>query len=335
MLNEIYDQGIYLSSFSPDRQGGETHLLSCIRSGLTKLDIKICDNPEDSNLNIIDISFISDSNPHSFDLLPYLNDCHNFNDKTLFLNISDCVCTQYISDPNYWLLSTQITEFIDFPTGKKIPWGFGFQQKLIDLTQNFDFSKSRKRVIIRNFKPSLKQSLRESLDLILVPKLEKNISVDKTIDYYSNYENNDNFIQKLLTSRFCLAYGGNYASNLLLNPYFHQFPEYSKITYLQDVLILRWDSWRLWESWVMGCIPITLDFYKYGFQLPVMPENWKHYIGLDLSKLEEDIERLLSLSELELDEISVNAREWALQHYSPQAVAERALTIGLDKIIGA
>jgi hypothetical protein len=42
---------------------------------------------------------------------------------------------------------------------------------------------------------------------------------------------------------------------------------------------------------------------------------------------------LLSLSELELDEISLHGREWALKNYSPQAVAERALIIGIDKIL--
>lgn len=339
MLHEIYDQGVYLGYLSLDGQDVEsqllTHLLSCIRTGLTKLDIKICENQEESNLNIIDISYISDATGRSVDLLPYLNDCHGFQDKTLFLNISDCASTHYISDSNYWLLSAQTTEFINFDSGTKIPWGFGFQQQLIDLTENFDFSHPRKRAIIRNFRPSLQQSIRESLDLILLPKLEKVIPIDRTTDYQSNYKNNnDNFLKTLLASRFCLAYGGHYTSNLLVNPYFQQFPEYSKMIYSQDVVILRWDSWRLWESWVMGCIPITLDFHKYGFLLPVMPENWKHYIGLDLSKLEEDVERLLSLSEQELDEISCYGREWALQYYSPQAVAERALTIGVDKILG-
>ncbi|MBE9235971.1 hypothetical protein IQ227_07985 [Anabaena aphanizomenioides LEGE 00250] len=333
MLHEIYDQGVYLGYLSYQGQGEETHLLSCIRSGLQKLDIKISENLEDSNLNILDVSLISFFNENVFDLLPLLKDCHHFKNKSLFINMSDCASSHFIGDNDYWLLSTQTTELINFANGNKIPWAFGFQQKLIDFTDNFDFSQPRKREILRNFKPSLQQSVRESLDLILVPKLERNITIDRTVDYYSSYANNDNFLKKLLTSRFCLAYGGFYTSNVLLNPYFHQFPEYSKITYLQDVVIGRWDSWRLWESWVMGCIPITLDFDKYGFLLPVMPENWQHYIGLDLSKLDEDVERLLSLSEQELDEISYNGREWALQYYSPQAVAERALTIGIDKIL--
>jgi hypothetical protein len=335
MFNEIFDRGVYLGSFSPNTQTGETHLLSCIQEGLTALNIRICDNPEDSNLNIIDISFISNCHEHSFDLLPYLGDCEVWKHKSLFLNISDFAPRHYISYPSYWLISAHTTEFVGFPSGTRIPWGFGFQQRLLNLTDNLDFTQPRKRVIIRNFKPSFNQSVRESLDLVLLPQLEKVITIDKTIEDDSNHTRNDNFLTRLLDSRFCLAYCGQYGSNVLLNPYIHNLLKDCQLTYSQDVFILRWDSWRLWESWVMGCIPITLDFEKYGFQLPVMPDNWQHYIGLDLGKLEEDVNKLLSLSESELDEISLNGREWVIENYSPKAVAERFLTIGVDKIIGS
>ncbi|MBD2295336.1 hypothetical protein H6G06_18125 [Anabaena sphaerica FACHB-251] len=330
MLKEIYDQGVYLHY----SQSGEDHLLRCIKEGLIQLDIKICDNPEDSNLNIVDIFDISSQYKNFFDLLPFLHNWQDFKNKSIFANIADFGTKHYISDPEYWLLAAQSTEFINYPSGTRIPWGFGFQQKLLDFTQDYDFYSPRERVILRNFKPSFRQSVRDSLDLLLVPKLEKNIPIDRNTNYNSSYKNNNDFLKKLLASRFCLAYCGDYASNVALNPDLLKFVENSEITYSKNVIILRWDSWRLWESWVMGCIPITLDFKKYGFQLPVMPENWQHYIGLDLGKLEEDVDKLLSLSESQLDEISLNGRKWVIENYSPKAVAERVLTIGIDKVIG-
>jgi hypothetical protein len=91
----------------------------------------------------------------------------------------------------------------------------------------------------------------------------------------------------------------------------------------------------LWESWALGCIPIHLDLEKYGFRLPVMPTNWEHYIGLDLANLEEEVERILSLSEDKLNEMSENGRNWAWKYYSPTAVAERVLSIGIDRVVSS
>lgn len=66
-----------------------------------------------------------------------------------------------------------------------------------------------------------------------------------------------------------------------------------------------------------------------------MPTNWKHYIGLDLANLEDDVERILSLSEDDLKEISENGRNWAWEYYSPVAVTERILSIAADKVISS
>jgi hypothetical protein len=87
---------------------------------------------------------------------------------------------------------------------------------------------------------------------------------------------------------------------------------------------VQWDSFRAWEGWVAGCATINIDLALYGPELPVMPKNWKHYIGVDLARPEKALERLCDESDL-LERVAVQGREWALQNYSPAAMAERVL----------
>jgi len=85
---------------------------------------------------------------------------------------------------------------------------------------------------------------------------------------------------------------------------------------------VQWDSFRVWEAWVAGCANINLDLDLYGVLLPVMPENWKHYIGVDLGRPKEAIDRIASDPHL-LERIAVQGRKWSLENYSPRAVAGR------------
>ena len=64
--------------------------------------------------------------------------------------------------------------------------------------------------------------------------------------------------------------------------------------------------------------------FRDGVQLPVQPENWKHYIGFDLAHLDRDLDRILSDPAV-LDRVAVAGRTWTLEHYSPVAMARNFL----------
>lgn len=87
---------------------------------------------------------------------------------------------------------------------------------------------------------------------------------------------------------------------------------------------VQWDSFRAWEAWVAGCATINIDLDLYGPDLPVMPKNWTHYIGVDLAKPKQTIQRLMDDSGL-LERVARRGHEWALQNYSPRRMAERFL----------
>ena len=87
---------------------------------------------------------------------------------------------------------------------------------------------------------------------------------------------------------------------------------------------VQWDSFRFWEALAAGCVAFNIDLERYGVELPVMPENWKHYIGLNLENVDETIERLEADKGC-LERVAAAGREWAMSNYSPKKAAERLL----------
>ena len=90
--------------------------------------------------------------------------------------------------------------------------------------------------------------------------------------------------------------------------------------------IVQWDSFRFWETLAAGAVAFHLDLERYGVTLPVMPQNWVHYVGIDLRNPAAALERLHTEPGL-LATIAANGRTWALQHYSPKAMATRFLSL--------
>jgi len=76
---------------------------------------------------------------------------------------------------------------------------------------------------------------------------------------------------------------------------------------------------------VAGCVSIREDFDKYGFIMPVMPENWRHYIETSTiykQTVDRDEPGIL-------ERISTEGRRWILEHYTPVPATLRFLeTIG-------
>lgn len=87
---------------------------------------------------------------------------------------------------------------------------------------------------------------------------------------------------------------------------------------------IQWDSFRFWEALAAGCAAINIDLEHYGVSLPVMPVNWTHYIGVDFARAGEAVDRIVSDPAL-LERVAAAGREWALEHYSPRALAARLL----------
>lgn len=219
-----------------------------------------------------------------------------------------------------WIFRNHMTLNVEYPPNY-IPWAFGISNRIQAYTANPLVFEERKREVLVNFRASFSQSVRVAMEFALVPWLETVFSINRVTEDSNrtlNQEDSDpfdylNWLQlggrhnfdyydRLKQAMACCTYGGNFV-------YLTHGPG-----------VARWDSWRLWESLAAGCVAIHLDFSKYGFLLPVMPENWKHYIGVDLQNLKDAVERIQDEPDL-LAEISATGQKWALEHYSPLASA--------------
>lgn len=87
---------------------------------------------------------------------------------------------------------------------------------------------------------------------------------------------------------------------------------------------IQWDSFRFWEALAAGCATFNIDLPRYGVQLPVMPVNWEHYIGIDFDRVDESVDRIVADPGI-LERVAAGGQQWAGTNYSPKALAERLL----------
>lgn len=300
----------YFHSFS----GGFSYGINCLREGLDELGVRNigCENSEEPvSLLIIDVQ--------NNDITPYKPLSLNVrtDHSTVIFSMADRVNLLHTKD-NLPIIATHENKFCRFQQ-PRIPWAFGLSNRIIEESEKRR-GRIRENTVLRNFRPSYNQSVRDVLDLVLLPHLKRHTRIDKNIT-----SNQDNHFDKLSSYVGCLAYGGNFFRSYAEHPALkNDFDKH--VTFLKEPVIIRWDSWRFWESLTMGCLTFHLDFDKYGFLLPVMPENWKHYIGLNLEDIKADVERLMDERD-RIPEIAEAGRQWAIENYSPVATARRFLSM--------
>jgi len=224
-------------------------------------------------------------------------------------------------------LMTHENRFMPFKQ-KRLPWAFGLSNMWMQRHVNTTLFSARRPVLLRNFRPSSAQSVRYSLDLALLPHLEKYFEIDRTCEV-SGYP------ERLASSLGCLAYGGDMFGDLIKNPYFKNNAVMQALEQnrpmLRDPVIARWDSWRFWESLAAGCLTFHLDFEEYGFLLPEMPVRWKHYIPLNLADLKGSVAELMD-RKIEWEAIAEAGKAWALDHYTPIPTARRFIKICCEEL---
>jgi hypothetical protein len=237
---------------------------------------------------------------------------------------------------------------VDYPDNIH-PWTFGLTNRIIRELAEHNDSEFREKKLLVNFRHNKQpHSLRKFIEKSFVPKVESVLPIDTSgksnaihkstpvapEDPYhylrwvqTGRRHNPSYFKSLREATACAAFSG-----LFLAPKVTDFNP--RVSYYSSRIVDRlgiktdriaqWDSWRLWESLAAGCVTFHVDFEKYGFVLPVQPTNWEHYIGIDLDNIDEAIDRIRDNPEL-LDRIAKQGRAWVMQHYSPEATAERFL----------
>lgn len=233
------------------------------------------------------------------------------------------------------------------------PWVLGFTHRILQATSEAPPFAERRRSILVNFGAShpYPHGTRDLARTRFEPEIERVLSIDRTTDdlsqeprdpydalmwRQSGWRFSRSYYERLKHSQAVACYCGE-----LIPPMPFRNPEcylvggnkaklrrafYEMLSFFdpRPRRSVQWDSFRFWESLVAGCVAFNIDLHHYGVEMPVMPENWKHYIGIDFNRTKEFFNRLHDEID-SLERIGQDGHQWALEHYSPQKMAERFL----------
>ena len=235
------------------------------------------------------------------------------------------------------------------------PWAFGLSQRMINTIQETKNSKLQERVFI-NYRVFYNGRFlaRKFLDPILKIKFKlfskvtdpydlENIKKNKLDNIYNSYwwqsgcRHDLKYYKLLNESRFTYSFGGPIILKLPLSfssPFILKLNRkitefiltYSLFSHL-SFINYQFDSWRFWESMISNSIPLHFDFESWNFVLPIMPINGAHYFGVKNIDFKGCASKIISLNSSELNQVSINGSNWALDNYSPKAVSLRLLDI--------
>lgn len=243
-----------------------------------------------------------------------------------------------------YVLRTHMINQITYPSNY-VPWAFGISDRIKISTETDQPFSQKKIELISVFRSSANQGLRVAMEFCFLPHFNSRIKVnrqllinsdtDSTFNpfhqlYFSQIKTHHNpqYFETLKNAQFCCCYGGNFHYSDLI-----ELSKHNNSLTQQQPCILRWDSWRFWESLAAGCVSIHLDFDQYGFSLPIKPVNWEHYVGIDLANPKETAEKILDQPQL-MERISVQGKQWALENYASVPVACRFLDLVLGADLG-
>lgn len=305
-------------------------------------------NPDDCSIVVMDKEWLIHHLPPSIPK-PFLNPQRKF--VSIYLDDSDGRGLYHNPGYPYFdlVLGTHGTNYNSQLTNNLIPWCFGISNRILEVTnQNQSFIERSKKTIV-NFRVNPNQvvisngSFKSDVGLFTIekgiltfdyplrqiavdqflPLLETVLPIDISIDNFdeppqdsydylhwlqTDKRHYPSYYQRLTSTIACACFGGCIAIN----------------SYTNEPRVEWWDSWRFWESLAAGCVTFHVDFDKYGVNLPVKPENWRHYIGIDLDNLQATVDRIINEPQI-LEKISTEGRQWAIEHYSPVPTALRFL----------
>jgi hypothetical protein len=244
-----------------------------------------------------------------------------------------------------FIFKTHINKYFYYPSNI-YPWAFGLSNRNLEAVKVQVSFQERKSQILINFRDKNNvrhstHSVRKSFYKKVLPLIEKILAVDRKIDSFDPspgsdehlmwqqtcYRHRQEYYERLQRSVACACFGGYFESPFIKDKSFYASRLQRRILYelgIETYRVSQWDSWRFWESLAAGCATFHLDFEKYGLALPVMPENQRHYIGVDLNNVQATIDKIADEPRI-LERIGAEGRHWALKNYSPKPTALRFL----------
>ena len=227
------------------------------------------------------------------------------------------------------------------------PWAFGLSERIIqqltgDPAATARGKLDRKAELLINYR--VEHSLRDCARKKIIPLLQGILAENRTTDTMeqenetskdrllweqSGRRHSPSYYRRLLACEACSCFGGTpekWTTHLggRFGDCMRDLDEqYSLFHYDR---IHQFDSWRLWEAFASGASVFHADLQHYGCLLPVMPVNREHYLGFNLTNPLPTVDRIRKEPGI-FRRIGEAGKMWALEHYSPEAVARRFLNL--------
>jgi hypothetical protein len=250
------------------------------------------------------------------------------------------------------LILTFLYDGIPYPANFR-PWAYGLTQHMIDLSRP-DLPKEDKICLNYRNSHSVRQRAQEWLFDKLDPQrldttretfdwsgLEHSKDFAEYVVWQSAGRHNASYLERIGRSSATSAFGGDF----FIKPTLWGWYPWKFVNYFVDSAasigrmnnlakaiglhtnhtyrIYQWDSWRMWEAFCAKSMAINVDFAQYRIRLPEMPQNYQHYLGVDLKNPQKALALLNDPGRMQA--IGEQGYAWALQHYAPKALAERLL----------
>jgi hypothetical protein len=231
------------------------------------------------------------------------------------------------------------------------PWVLGLSQRMLDCTAGVRPWSERHPDLLVNFNashPYIHQA-RAMMEKRFTPVASRHFAINRERDdltvppadpwdrlmwEQTQHRHSRQYYDRLCRSQVVAAFCGELIPPAPFAPPFLVGGRRAKLSRaLYEILgsvdprprrLIQWDSWRFWEALAAGCLVFNFDLPHYGVQLPTMPANFVHYIGVRPDNVGEAFARLEREPELAA-RIAAQGRNWALQQYSPASLARRFL----------
>jgi len=231
------------------------------------------------------------------------------------------------------------------------PWALGLSQRMLDCTADVRPWPDRQKDLLINFNASHPyiHPARVTMEAHFTPVAARHYAINRELDdlkvapadpldrlmwQQTQHRHSRSYYERLCRSQAVAAFCGELIPPApFAPPYLVGGGRARLLRAFYDALghvdprpprLVQWDSWRFWEGLAAGCLVFNFDLPYYGVQLPVMPENFAHYVGVRPDNAAEVLARLEREPGL-AERIASQGRAWALEHYSPAAMARRFL----------
>lgn len=312
--------------------------------------IKGDNNNEDFDIAIYDYRYVT-----SFAHLLFRDGYPNFQKgkKHILIDRNDWIKPIWWNNKHYnifdHIFAGNLYNNIKYPENVK-PWAIGLTNRIIKCINKF-YDPNTKRELVTGYNFRIDHNMRGYVlnkllaNLKTYPAKEKFTSdnfseeSDKFYNMASTKRHSPEYYKTLCNTLCFMSFGGYYEfkplkyhpydtlDKFLRKPYYWRYKRLknSGKDFSSEVFIFQQDNFRFWEVLYSGSIAVNLDLAFWNFKLPVMPVPNEHYIAIKSLSAESVEKDLSKLSEQNIKTISINARQWVLNNYSPKAQALRVL----------